>query len=203
MNTMFVLAVPRIVVGLLMVGHGLQKLVGWFGGPGLNGTASLLDGLRIRRPQRWALALGLTETVGGAAMAIGLFEPLGQIAVATVLLVAIVLMHWRKGLWNANGGIEFPLVMATVAVVSAAAPVEFSLDAALGISVPAWLTVVATIGSLAAALFAIATRRPADEATTQSASGADADRGAGVSTGTRPIRATRIAAWRREVRIGR
>jgi putative oxidoreductase len=203
MTTTFILAVPRIVVGLLMAGHGLQKLAGWFGGPGLNGVTSLLDTLRIRQASRWAVAVGLAETFGGATMALGLFQPLGQIAVATALLVAIALMHWRNGLWNTKGGIEFPLVMATIAIVSAAVPVGASLDAALGISVPAWLILAFTIGAIAATLFAIATRGPADQAATQSGSGADVDRGAGSLTGTRPIRAMRIAAWRREVRTGR
>jgi putative oxidoreductase len=203
MTTTFILAVPRIVVGLLMAGHGLQKLAGWFGGPGLNGIASLLDTLQIRQASRWAVALGLAETLGGATMALGLFQPLGQIAVATVLIVAIVLMHWQNGLWNTNGGIEFPLVMATVAIVLAATPVGASLDEALGISVPAWLILAFTIGAIAAALCAIAMRGPADEPATQPASPAQADRGSGVSTGTRRVMAMRFAAWRREIRIGR
>jgi putative oxidoreductase len=72
MMTTFVLAVPRIVVGLLMAGHGLQKLAGWFGGSGLQGTAHLLDNLRVRGASRWAVALALAETIGGVLMALGL-----------------------------------------------------------------------------------------------------------------------------------
>ena len=205
MNTMFVLAVPRIVVGLLVLGHGLQKVAGWFGGPGLSGTATLLDSLRIRRARGWALALGLSEAIGGTAMAAGLFQPLGQIAVATVMLMAIGLIHWWRGLWNANGGAELPLLMATVAVVSAAVPQGISLDAALGISVPAWVTLVFTIGAIMAALYAIATRRPAEAAATRSASpvDVDVDREDVPSAGTRPVRAMRFAAWRRDIRLVR
>ena len=118
MTTTFVLAVPRIVVGLLMAGHGLQKLAGWFGGSGLQGTADLLGNLHIRGASRWAVALALAETIGGVLMALGFLQPIGQLVVATVLLVAIALVHWPKGLWAANGGIEHPLVLATVALVS-------------------------------------------------------------------------------------
>ena len=53
MTTAFVLAAPRIVVGLLLAGHGLQKLAGWFGGPGLQGTADFLGSLRISAASLW------------------------------------------------------------------------------------------------------------------------------------------------------
>ena len=81
MTTTFVLAVPRIVVGLLMAGHGLQKLAGWFGGSGLQGTADLLGNLHIRGASRWAVALALAETIGGVLMALRTGYPIVPVAI--------------------------------------------------------------------------------------------------------------------------
>jgi putative oxidoreductase len=210
--TTFVLAVPRIVVGLLIAGHGLQKLTGWFGGPGVQGTADLLGNLRIRAASRWAVLLALAETFGGVLMALGLFQPLGQLVVATVLVVAIALVHWRKGLWNVNGGFEHPLVMAAVALASATAPIGWSLDGTFGIEVPAWLSLLAAIALAAGALVVLAGRSTAAAVTirpesaaatngeTREAQETPASR---ESDGSRSVRPVQWAFWRREVRIWR
>jgi putative oxidoreductase len=200
MTTTFVLAAPRIVVGLLIAGHGLQKLAGWFGGPGLQGTAELLGNLRIRGASRWAMALALAETIGGALMALGLVQPLGQLVVASVLLVAIALVHWPKGLWNSNGGIEHPLVLATVALASATAPIGWSLDGTLGIAVPAWISLVAAIAMAVVALGVIAGRSTAAALTVQAESAPTSN---GDTGGSRPMRPVRWAIWRRELRMWR
>ena len=200
MITTFVLAVPRIVVGLLIAGHGLQKLAGWFGGPGLQGTAGFLGNLRIRAASRWAIALALAETIGGALMALGLLQPLGQLVVATVLVVAIALVHWSKGLWATNGGFEHPLVLATVALASAAAPIGWSLDGALGIAVPAWISLPAAIAMALVALGVVAGRSTAAAVTVRADSAPAPNGGTGASRLMRPVR---WAIWRREVRIWR
>ena len=200
MMTTFVLAVPRIVVGLLIAGHGLQKLAGWFGGPGLQGTAGFLGNLRIRAASRWAIALALAETIGGALMALGLLQPLGQLVVATVLLVAIALVHWPKGLWAANGGFEHPLVLATVALASAAAPFGWSLDGALGIAVPAWISLPAAIAMALVALGVVAGRSTAAAVTVRAES---APASTGETGAARSMRPVRWAIWRRDVRIWR
>ena len=203
MTTTFVLAVPRIVVGLLMAGHGLQKLAGWFGGSGLQGTADLLGNLHIRGASRWAVALALAETIGGVLMALGFLQPIGQLVVATVLLVAIALVHWPKGLWAANGGIEHPLVLATVALVSATAPIGWSLDGMLGIAIPAWINLIAAIAMAVVAL-GVVVGRSTSAAMTVGAESAPASNGETGETGGSPsMRPVRWAIWRREVRIWR
>lgn len=158
MITALVLALPRLVAGLLMTGHGLQKLAGWFGGRGLAGTEAMLTSLRIRPASWWAIALALAETIGGTFMALGLFEPLGQIAVVAVLAVAIAVVHAPKGLWNQDGGYEFPLVLATVALATSLTPVGASLDAALGTTLPGWLVALAVIVAVTCAGLALASR---------------------------------------------
>ncbi len=158
MITALVLALPRLVAGLLMTGHGLQKLTGWFDGRGLEGTEAMLTALRVRPAGWWAIVLAVAETFGGALMALGLFEPLGQIAVIAVLMVAIALVHVPKGLWNHDGGYEFPLLLAVIAVATAVAPIGASVDAARGIALPGWIVALAVIGAIVGVGLALASR---------------------------------------------
>ncbi|MDR7421374.1 MAG: DoxX family protein, partial [Armatimonadota bacterium] len=76
----------RVVVGVLFMGHGLQKLAGWFGGHGLAGTGQWLEGIGLRPGRAWALLAGALETVGGLLFALGLFTPLGTVFISAVML---------------------------------------------------------------------------------------------------------------------
>ena len=121
----------RVVVGGTMFSHGAQKLFGWFGGPGLRGTAGFFESLGWRLPLALAFLAGLAET-SGVAFALGLLTPLAALGIAVVMLNAIFVVHWRNGFFNGNGGLEFPLTLATVAVaVAATGPGRFSVDRAL------------------------------------------------------------------------
>ena len=81
MMTDVALLVLRVVVGALLVGHGGQKLFGWFGGHGLRGTGMWLESLGLRPGSLWAPMAGLSELGGGALMLLGFLNPLGPIAV--------------------------------------------------------------------------------------------------------------------------
>lgn len=136
----------RIVVGLLFVGHGTQKLLGWFGGKGLAGHTARMDRLGIHPARFWAWVNALGEFLGGLAFTIGLLTPLAAAALIGSMLVAIAKVHWPKGLWNANGGVEWPLVLATVAfVVGLTGPGLYSLDHALGVVLPEPATYLAAL----------------------------------------------------------
>jgi putative oxidoreductase len=76
------LLIARLVFGLLMAVHGSQKLFGWFGGPGMSGTASFLEGLGFRPGRLFAVANALAECGGGVLLALGLFEPIAAAAPA-------------------------------------------------------------------------------------------------------------------------
>jgi putative oxidoreductase len=65
----------RLVVGLVFMAHGSQKLFGWFGGPGLGGTAQFFQSLGLRPTHVWAAIAGLAEFVGGALTALGFLGP--------------------------------------------------------------------------------------------------------------------------------
>src|SRR5687768_4340348 len=104
------LLVLRIVVGVLLVGHGTQKLFGWFGGHGLTGTAGFFRSDGYWPPRLMAGFAGGAELVGGTGLALGLVTPLaGAIVIGTMLNVAVVIYR-RNRLWAADNGYEYPLV---------------------------------------------------------------------------------------------
>jgi putative oxidoreductase len=144
----------RLVVGGLLVGHGTQKLFGWFGGHGVRGTAGWLESMGHRPAVALAVLTGSAEAGGGLLLMAGLLTPLGAAAIAGVLFTAIVSVHWSKGMWNSNGGSEFPLALATSALVTAfVGPGSFSVESALGLDLTgtAW-----GLGALGLALVAAA-----------------------------------------------
>jgi putative oxidoreductase len=127
------LLVLRLVVGLLFVGHGAQKLFGAFGGGGLDGTAGMFDNIGLRPGWLHARAAGTAEFAGGALLALGLFTPFAAAVLIAVMTAAVITVHAPNGIWNTNQGYEFNLVMA--AVVFALAGVgagAWSLDNAFG-----------------------------------------------------------------------
>jgi putative oxidoreductase len=121
----------RVVVGLLFIGHGTQKLFGWFGGGGPEGTSGFFGSLGYRSPRTLALVGGLTETVGGVLVLLGLLTPLGSALIIGMMVAAILAVHIDKGVWNSNGGIELPLVFIAAATAIAFSPGRYAIDRAL------------------------------------------------------------------------
>src|ERR671931_748659 len=122
----------RVVAGGTIFAHGAQKLFGWFGGHGLRGTAGFFETLGFRPALPLTFLAGLAEA-GGLLFAAGFLTPLAALGMTIVMLNAIAVVHWSKGFFNGNGGLEFPLLMATAAVsVSAIGPGRFSIDRAIG-----------------------------------------------------------------------
>jgi putative oxidoreductase len=127
------LLVLRLVVGLLFVSHGAQKLFGVFGGGGLDGTSGMFDQIGLRPGWLHARAAGVAEFGGGLLLALGLFTPFAAAALIAVMTAAVVTVHAKNGIWNTNQGYEFNLVMA--AAVFALAGIgagKWSLDSAFG-----------------------------------------------------------------------
>lgn len=155
------LLLVRVVVGGLLMGHGSQKLFGWFGGYGLAGVGGWMESMGLRPGRTWAAVAGLGEVVGGALLLLGLLNPLGSIAILSVMAMAWVKVHWGKPIWVDKGGVELPLTnMAAVLAVALAGPGAYSLDKVLGIALPAWLVAVVAIGA-ALSVIAGAAMRPA------------------------------------------
>jgi len=123
----------RVVIGGLFVGHGTQKLFGWFGGPGLEGTEQMMGALEMRPTRANALAAGVCETAGGALLVAGAATPLAASSLIGTMATAIRKVHKPQGVWAAQGGWEYNavLIAALVALIDAG-PGEVSVDAALG-----------------------------------------------------------------------
>jgi putative oxidoreductase len=131
----------RVVVGLLFVGHGTQKLFGWFGGGGREGTASMFESLGLQPASLMAVAAAGCEAGGGLLIALGLLTPFGAAAITAVMITAIATVHYANGIWNTQKGFEYNLVLiAAVFAITGAGPGAASLDHALGIGMagPAW-----------------------------------------------------------------
>ena len=122
----------RVPVGLIFAAHGAQKLFGWFGGYGLEGTGQWMGSIGLAPGLLMALLAGSAEFFGGLALVLGLLVRPAAAALAFAMLVAIVTVHIDKGLFVTNNGYEFGLALLAVAVslvVTGAG--RASLDAAL------------------------------------------------------------------------
>lgn len=134
--------IARLVLGLLMAAHGAQKLLGWFGGPGIAGTAGFFEGLGFRPGKLFAVLASSTELASGLLVALGLLGPLGPAAMIAVMVVA------------------------AGSVLALTGPGAYSLDRLLGLTA-VWTPAVAS-GALALGLVGgavnLALRRPAASA---------------------------------------
>jgi putative oxidoreductase len=125
--------VLRLLVGGLFVGHGTQKLFGWFGGDGLEGTGQMFESIGLRPGRRHAALAGATEAGSGVLLAAGAATPLAAAGLSGVMVTAIRHVHWRNGVWNTSGGYEYnAVILATLAGLVETGPGRWSVDAALG-----------------------------------------------------------------------
>jgi putative oxidoreductase len=119
----------RLVIGGLFIGHGTQKIFGWFGGPGRAGTEAMMESINLRPAKVHAVLAGTTETVGGSLLAAGLATPLASAALTGVMTTAIRKVHLPNGPWAANGGWEYNAVLiGAVTALAETGPGELSLD---------------------------------------------------------------------------
>jgi putative oxidoreductase len=124
----------RVVVGVLFMGHGAQKLFGAFGGGGIGGTAAAFEKMGLRPGRLHAWFAGLSEFGGGLLLALGLLEPFAAAALIGVMTAAIISVHARNGIWVSENGFEYNLVLIAVAFALAAVGAgAWSLDGALNL----------------------------------------------------------------------
>src|SRR3954452_16714890 len=100
-------ALLRAIIGVLFVGHGTQKLFGWFGGDGPDGTAQFFEKLELRPPKDHAVAAGAGEALGGAMLAAGLLTPVASTMLSSVMITAIRKVLAPNGVWNPERGYEY------------------------------------------------------------------------------------------------
>lgn len=122
----------RVGLGTTLATHGVQKLFGWLGGYGPDGTGQFFDSIGFRPGRASAVAAGLGEAGGGVLLALGLATPAAGAAVAGNMAVAAS-THLEHGWFATDGGLEYPALLAllgTSFVATGAGPL--SLDRALG-----------------------------------------------------------------------
>lgn len=103
----------RVPVGLILAAHGAQKLFGWFGGYGLEGTGQWLASIGLAPGTLMALLAGGAEFFGGLALVLGLLTRPAALVSAFTMLVAIFAVHIGNGLFMSNNGYEYALTLFT------------------------------------------------------------------------------------------
>lgn len=150
----FGLFLLRVVIGVLFVGHGTQKLFGWFGGPGVDGAQGMFDSLGYRRPRTMAILAGAAEAGAGVLLVLGFLIPLAAAAIIGVMINAIAAVHAGNGPWVSDGGWEYNAVLIAAATAFAfAGPGWAALDPAIGFGFaqPGWGLAAVVLGLVSAA----------------------------------------------------
>jgi putative oxidoreductase len=153
------LLVLRLGLGAVLMAHGAQKLFGWFGGSGIEGTAGGMESMGFEPGRESAIAAGLGEAGGGALLAVGLATPAAGAAAAGAMAAATS-VHWEHGLFGQKGGYELPLLLGVGAVgLGLTGAGTLSLDEATGrlLDKP-WITAGAFVATAAVASSVIAKR---------------------------------------------
>jgi putative oxidoreductase len=149
----------RVTVGGYFIGHGMQKLTGWFGGEGLDKTGEFFEQVGLKPGRESALLAGAAEAGGGALLTLGLLTPAAVSALAGVMTNAIRHVHGKNGPWITEGGFEHPaVVLAALAALADDGPGRYSLDEVLGIRLRGPVVAALSLGAGAAGAIAVAER---------------------------------------------
>jgi putative oxidoreductase len=171
----------RTAVGGVLFAHGAQKLFGWFGGGGLEGTAQAMDHMGFEPGHQNALAAGLGEAGGGALLVVGLATPAAGAVVAGTMAGATA-VHFPAGFFAHGGGYEYPALLGACGIaLGIAGAGRYSMDHAIGHALDRpWVGVLAFTASALGAVTVVTRRqdtlrrreaRAADEAAMQEGSG--------------------------------
>jgi putative oxidoreductase len=129
-----------------MTAHGSQKLFGWFKGPGFAGITGWLQSMGFRPAWLWALLAGLGEFGGGLLLAFGLLTPLASLAMIAVMIMAILKWKISNGFWSTNNGYEYDLTLLAIGLAfGLIGPGTYSLDAAIGFTLPIWVFIAGLV----------------------------------------------------------
>ena len=161
----FGLLVLRLVIGGLFIGHGTQKLFGWFDGYGLEGTGGFMQSLGYRPGKPYAALGGVAEAGGGLLLFLGLLTPLAAAAIIGVMLNAIFAVHVENGAWAQNNGYEYPMVLAVAAgAIALGDGGAAALDHILGLNLGGFFGWIGIFVGIIAGVVAANMRKPEVEA---------------------------------------
>ncbi len=146
----------RLTIGALFAGHGAQKLLGWFEGPGMEGTKQMTASLDLAPVTPNAYAVALSEGLGGALFAAGLATPLAGSALIGTMITAVRKVHLPNGPWVTKGGYEYNLVLiAAITALTEVGPGKASLDHLFGTEKSGWKWALGSLALGAAASTAV------------------------------------------------
>ncbi|MBB1317623.1 DoxX family protein [Shewanella sp. SR43-4] len=106
----------RVPVGIIFMAHGAQKLFGWFGGYGLEGTGQWMASIGMEPGVLMAFMAGSAELFGGLFILLGLLTRPAAVVLAFTMVIAIASVHISNGLFMANNGYEFALALLAITV---------------------------------------------------------------------------------------
>ncbi len=107
----------RLALGVIFIAHGAQKVFGSWEGPGLRTFASFPPPYSFMRPAwLWMGAAAVAELLGGVLVLLGLFTRVGAFLIAGVMLTAMFGVHWSKGFFMSNQGIEYTVALLGMAL---------------------------------------------------------------------------------------
>lgn len=110
------LLIIRLIIGITFMGHGAQKLFGWFGGYGLKGTGGWMESIGLKPGVFMAFMAGAAELLGGFLFAAGVFTSVSAFLIAGTMLIAIFTVHGKNGYWATQNGFEYNLMLIAVAI---------------------------------------------------------------------------------------
>ncbi len=168
------LLILRLVVGLTLTGHGVQKLFGWFGGPGLTRLRQGFEKQGYKPVWLWISLAILGEVGGGISVALGFLTPLGAAGIFGAMFMAMFKSHWKNGFWLQKGGYEYTLVLLAASIaIGLVGPGSYALDTLFGIVLPeALLFGVLAVAALLVDVIGILINRPAKVVPSESMSSA-------------------------------
>ena len=166
----FGLLVLRLVVGALFIGHGTQKLFGWFDGHGVEGTGGFMESLGYRPGKRYAMLGGVAEAGGGLLLFLGLLTPLAAAFIIAMMINAIFAVHVENGAWAQNNGYEYPLVLAVAAgAIALSGGGAAALDGMFGLKLGGMFGFLGIVVGIIGGVVAANMRHPEEEAAAEEA----------------------------------
>jgi putative oxidoreductase len=113
--------VLRVLLGVVFFPHGMQKLLGWFGGPGFEGTMGFFTGT-LGIPVIFAFLAIIAEGLGSLGLITGFLTRLSAFGIAVNMAVAVYMLHWQNGFFmnwlgkQAGEGYEYHLLVIAIAI---------------------------------------------------------------------------------------
>lgn len=160
----------RGVLGASIAAHGAQKLFGWFGGPGPDGTKQMMQHLGFNPPDLYANLASWNEVAAGLLIGTGTLGPVGPALLAASMATAVGSVHFKNGYWNSNQGFELNtmyVLAATLLALEDSGRISLDEAASMRDKHTPLLGVLAIAGGIAGGLFMLTRRQPQPPAESQ------------------------------------